>query len=253
MNKYFFLMLFILIPNILLAEVRITLSFPKAQIKQGQLEEAEITMDFSAAQNFEIQKLKDTTPGDILYFHKISPMMRSNAGGTLTGKASVVFINVPQTNFVRFNEQDETIHLSWNDIEITPTEAKPVFLYENFSIPGRKEIKSLFIPLILIFLLLPLGVFLFRRYKKDKAEKERKRQLKESLLGASKYEEVVELWKEKNRFITEFPASEQAFRNLEEVLFKYQFKPTQDISEKNEVMKAYRDFTNRLQENLNGI
>lgn len=229
------------------------MTFSSAKIKQGQLEEAEITMDFSAAQNFEIQKLKDTTPGDILYFHKISPMMRSDSGRTLSGQASVVFINVPQTNFIQFKEQDVTIYLTWNDIEITPTEAKPVFLYEDFSIPGRKEIKSLFIPIIILLILVPLGVILFRRFKKVKAEKNRKRQLKESLMGANKYEEVVEIWKDKNRFISEFPGCEQAFRSLEEVLFKYQFKPTQDVSEKNEVMKAYRDFTNRLQENLNGI
>lgn len=253
MKKLLLLILFLLVPNVLLAEVKITLSFPKSQIKQGQLEEADITMDFSAAQNFEIQKLKDTTPGDILYFHKISPMMRSNAGGTLSGKASVVFINVPKVNYIQFKEEDVAIHLTWNELEIAPTDAKPVFIYENFSIPGRKEIKNYIVPILILLFLTPIGVFLFLRYRRIQAAKIRKKELKDSLLKANNYEEVVELWKLKSRFINEFPAIENAFRKLEEVLFKYQFKPSQSDSEKNEVMKAYRNFTGQVQESLNGI
>lgn len=254
MNKFLLILILILVPNLVLAEVRISLTFPKSQIKQGELEEVDISMDFSSTQNFEIQKLKDTTPGDILYFHKISPLMRSDSSGTLTGRASVVFINVPETSFVRFKDQEQTVVLTWNNIEITPTESRPVFIYEDFTIPGREVFNStLLISGVIILLLIPVFVFVYLRYKKIRDIKLEKRLLKDNLLSANSYEEVVELWKDKSRFIKEFPSSETAFRRLEEVLFRYQFKPSQDDSEKSEVMKAYRDFSDQMRENLDGI
>src|SRR5690606_21242480 len=198
MNKLILIFFILLFPGLLLAEVRISLSFSNNEIKQGELQEVELSMDFSAAQNFEIQRLKDTTPGDVLYIHKISPLMRSGTSGTLSGTATVVFINVPDVNHVEYQLGDEKLILTWNKVKVIATETKPVFIYEDFTVPSSKAFNSQLLTTgLIILLLMPVIAFAVIRYRKTQTIKLKRKQLKESLLSGNSYEEVVELWKSK--------------------------------------------------------
>lgn len=235
------------------AEVRIDLSFPQNQFKQGSLQEATLQIDMNSAQNFEIQKLKGLTAGDTVYFHKLSPLLRSNASGSLSSEVAVIFLKVPESNNIRFKTGDKEISLTWQDVEVLPTEAGKGFIFENFSIPSRKKILFWFILTLALIAIGALGYVINKRLKLVREEKKRRLKLKEEILEVQSYEGVIQVWQSKILYIKEFPHLEYAFKNLEKVLFKYVFKPVQNEQEKSEVLKAYRSFVSEIREGFNGI
>ncbi len=77
--------------------------------------------------------------------------------------------------------------------------------------------------------------------------------MKDRVMSAREYHDVVTLWQQKALLLKEFSHLSKPITDLEIVLFKYQFKQSQNETEKAEVMKAYREFINKVQGGFNGI
>lgn len=251
-KKYIVILLFLL-SNIAQAEVRLEIIFSNDEINQGSLQEATLEIETSSLQNFEIQKLKALSPNDTLYFHKLSPLMKSGSSGKYTSEISVVFLKVPESNSLKFSVAEQEVDLSWNDVHVIPTEASKGMIFEAFELPERRK--------ILVWILCGLGIgaivliiFIVRKRWKISRDKKRHRQeLKEDIFSANTYEEVISVWQRKFYYQEEFPHTAEGFKNLEKTLFKYVFKPHQSETEKTEILKAYRGFINEVQGGFNGV
>ena len=253
MIKAFLFCFLLIVSGICQANVRMELVFPEDHVKQGGLLDATLRIDMESAQNFEIQKLKKVTAGDTLYFHELSPLLRSGAGESLTSEVSVIFLKLPERNSLQFKIGEQSINLSWNDIQVSPTNVGQKFIFENFSIPDRKNIKFWILFSLGIAALAIIGIRIARKIKISRIEKSRLQKLKEDILDIDTYEGVIHFWKNKVLYIKEFPHLEFPLKNLEQTLFKYVFKPAPNDQEKTEVIQAYRKFVNEIREGFGGI
>ena len=253
MSKYVILFLIKILFVITSAEAEVVLSFSSDKIKQGNLEAAILKVDLETAQQFPIQKLKGETVGDVIYFHNISPLIRKNDDGAFYADATVIFAKVPEKNSLAYDSGNGQVTIVWPQIEIINTQADQKLIFADFTIPGRKNV-WLFVlsSLILVFISI-LGWIFSKQWKTKRLLKKKKQDLKQQLISAASYEEVVTVWQKKSQFLKEFGHLEEAFQDLEKTLFKYQFKPKQTDSEKEEVMKAYRAFTQKTEGGLNGV
>ncbi|MFP5385483.1 MAG: hypothetical protein ACLGHN_05350 [Bacteriovoracia bacterium] len=253
MKKYVFFILFKMLLILSSAYAEVLLSFPDGEVKQGSLEKTVLNVDMKTAQLFNIQKLKGETVEDVLYFHHISPLERKSDDGAFYAEATVIFAKVPESNSLIYKGENGNITISWPEIEVTTTEADQKLIFADFTIPGRKNV-WLFV--LSALLLLSVGIFtwVFRqRWKTKQLEKKRKQELKEQLFSARSFEDVVFIWQKKHQFLKEFDHLEEPFRHLEQTLFKYQFKPKQSESEKEEVLKAFRSFIQKIEGGFNGV
>ena len=253
MNKYIILITLKILFLVSSAYAEIILSFPSDRIKQGSLVETTLKVDLETAQKFPIQKLKGETVGDVLHFHHISPLIRKNEDGAFYADATVIFAKVPEKNSVVYNSNSGQVTLAWPQIEIINTEADQKLIFADFTIPGKKNVWLLILGSLIVIVLFILAWILGSRWKIKQQLKRKKLDLKQKLISAGSYEEVVSLWQKKSEFLKEFGYLEEPFRDLEKTLFKYQFKPKQTDIEKEEVMKAYRAFTQKTEGGINGI
>ncbi|WP_408098459.1 hypothetical protein ACJVC5_05985 [Peredibacter sp. HCB2-198] len=252
MIKYIVLFI-LLVPCLAFGASALNLDFGKNEIKQGSLETAKILLKADAVQRVPLQKLKGQTLADTLYFYDVSPLMRKEGSDYFEAEAKVIFAKAPETNALGTKFGEEDLLITWGNSQVLPTEAAQGFIFGKFEIPSR--------PKILLWLSVTLGVgilaFLIiwgrKKYLIKTTLKKKKRALKQELLSATTYQEVVDLWKKKHKFFDEFPQVEEPFKSFEAVLFKYQFKPRQNEAEISQVIEAYRDFVRKVEGGLNGI
>ena len=227
------------------------LVFNKDKVHQGSIENVVIELNPEAAQVVELQKLKGKSLGNTVYLLQIDPLVRKQ--DVFAADARIIFSKVPEAVPVVHKEGSTELLISWTGVEVVPVEAPQEFLFGTFDVPARKKI------LFWVFIVLAVAVsgvagWKFHQRWKIKQEQKRKLQLlKSSLLDAASYDDVVKLWQNKNEFQAVFPQIAEAFRDLETILFRYQFKPRQSELEKEEVMKAYRSFRDKVAGGLNGI
>lgn len=227
------------------------LEFNTPVVKQGSLTDAVIRLDGESVQQVELQKLKGVSLANTVYLYQVSPLIRS--GDTFEAEAKIIFLKVPESKPVMHKFGDKDVTVTWSDVEVQATEAPAQFLFGQFEIPGRRKLLQWFIALISLGLII-VGIYKFRQRSRNKNEvRKRKAELKDKILSAREYDDVVKLWQQKPVLIKDFPHLGEPFKELEIVLFKYQFKPSQNEAEKTEVMKAYRDFLNKVQGGFNGI
>lgn len=248
--KIFFIFL-IIFSNGIFAAAQMHIDLNAAVIKQGSLVDAVIRLDSNSVQQVELQKLKGVSLGETLYLYQVSPLLRS--GDSFEADAKIIFLKVPEGKYLIHKLGENEVSISWSDVEVLPTEAPVQFLFGKFEIPGKKRVVEISILLLIFSFMIFGGLKLKRRLKKKKELRKIRSGLKDKVMSASEYQEVVSLWQQKVLLTKEFPHLSDHFKELETVLFKYQFKQSQNEIEKMEVMKAYRDFVNKVQGGFNGI
>ncbi len=213
--------------------------------------DAVIRLDAASVQKVELQKLKGISLADTVYLYQVSPLIRS--GDSFEAEAKIIFLKVPESKPVIHKTESHEISINWSDVEVQPTEAPEKFLFGQFEVPGPLRVIEILIGLLALGLIV-FGILKFQKKNKTKKLLRLKRaELKEKTISAQSYTDVVQLWQKKALLIKEFPHLVDPIKELEKVLFKYQFKQNQSETEKAEVMKAYREFINQIQGGFNGI
>ncbi len=248
------LLLFLLI---LSAEVlsmdKLALFVPQSEVNQGALVKGTLIVQPEAV-NFPVQKLKGETVGDTIYFQQLSPLLKKEGSAAYEADVRVIFTNVPENRSVTGNIANQELVIEWNDIRINPVEATGKMLWADFTAPDFMEGSWRWVWISLIIILLAVaGYFIWRKVSRRSREKKRRQKLASEFLACSNYDEIVEFWKRKHTYLKEFPQLEKNYRNFEEVLFKYQFKPKQTESEKEQVVRAYQKLTEESKGELRGI
>lgn len=230
--------------------VNLELVLNSTSVKQGEIVSGKLIVRESTGQT-SFSGLKGKNLSKTLYLVKLSPFMGKQ--GVLESEAKVIFLNVPQSSFVGEQIDGQEIKIFWNQIEVIPTEVSKSFLLGDFEIPERIKVLPWLIGLLI--LLVSFGAFAFIRQKLTGKKKKQEilSQMKSEILNCNNYDEVVQMWRQKHKFLNTFPQLETNFKTLETTLFKYQFKQQRSENEKEAVMEAYRDFKNQSTGALNGI
>ncbi len=229
------------------------LNFSKPEIKQGDTAIATISMDSSSAQALQNLKLVGQNLADSLYIYEVSPLMRKQGEDIYHAKIKLIFVKIPKTNSIRAQVGNEVVEVRWNNISLIPTETPPELIFEKYELPTPPQVALMVGILIVVLLLGWLGLALKKKWGLKSKIKTRKAKIKQDVLGCKSYEDVVLMWKNKREYIEVFPHLTSAFEKLETTLFSYQFKPTQSSTEKEAVMRAYRDFCSAAEGGFSGI
>ena len=227
--------------------------FTGAKIKQGAIVPVKLVFDLPASQGLSVNKILGQTLGGNFYIYKAKPLLTKDNWTAFESDAEIILAKVPESKPLIYKSGENEVIITWNDVEFIPTEAPKEMIYGNFEIPSRAQILKWVGVLVVILFLLGFGwkIKLIMSHKKEL--KSRKAAIKNEIVSAREYHDVVKVWQKKSIIVREFPKIEMNFKNLEAVLFKYQFKPSQTEAEKIEIMNAYRDFVDKCQGGLDGI
>jgi hypothetical protein len=245
-------LLFFLISFNVLSATNLDLIVESKEVIQGEIVSAKLTSKNAAGGAIPTTSLRGKKISQTLYIHHLSPFLGREGQGYFEAQAKVIFIKVPESNTITEKSGTDELIISLGDVKVTPTSAEG-FQFSDFKIP---EQINYFIWLILLGLLVLFSYFIRRYFIKIKTKKqmrERKQQLIHDLFSADSFQKVVAIWTAKARFLREFPGLEAPFAQLETILFKYQFKPTQSETEKQAVMDAYEVFKQEAKGATSGI
>jgi hypothetical protein len=232
------------------ARVNLELVLNQPSVKQGEISEGKLIVKQTEGQSG-LPVLKGKNIGKTLYLLNASPFMGKQ--GQLESEVKFIFFTVPQTNALLETVNGEEIFISWNNIEVIPTEASKTFLLGDFEIPSRKKILNWILIILGICLVTGISLWVTNYFKKKKASKDKINKLKQELINCTSYEDIVLMWREKHRYLDIFPNIDSPFRTFEDVLFKYQFKSHRSEQEVAEVVSAYQKFKTEVLGVLNGI
>lgn len=221
------------------AKVSLVLDLNHKQVKQGEIAEARLIVKQTEGQAV-LGGLKGKNVAKTLYLLNVSPFMVKH--GQLESEAKVIFLAVPKNNAITETINGEEVTLSWEGIEILPTEESKSFLLGDFTIPETRQILKWVIFLIFPLLIIGILIWFKKVSKKRRHLKDQITQLKKELTECGSYDEIVLMWRNKRRYLEAFPKLDIVFRNFEDVLFKHQFKPSRSNLETEEVLSAYKKF-----------
>lgn len=245
------LLLLLLLPLWALARVEVDLQFEKKEVKQGEIVLATVRTSPESMNQLNLQKLKGNSFAKTLFLYDFSPWLHSN--GDFSATAKIIFTEVPKETILKDTINGQEVELKLSPVNVIPTQAEQQLLFGTYEIPTPAEIMKWVILAIAVSLVGILGWKLKRKFTTQREIRLRKQKLIEEITSARDYEGVVDVWKKKYQYLTTFPQLETPFKNLEQVLFKYQFKPSQQASEKEEVFQAYQKFLAESQEGFRGI
>lgn len=249
--KIFFL--FLVFMSIQAFAVEVDLYFPQKEIKQGDVADATLKVSSENMNSVPLNKLRGVSFAKTIYFYQFSPWMHENGSSSFNSNAKVIFLEAPQGPILKENVNGVEIELRLSEVQVIPTEPLDSLKFADFTIPSPVKILKWVLAILGSAVIGLAGWFGYKKYSLRKAEKIHKVKLKEEISSAQDYEAVVEIWKQKRKYLASFPHLEKHFQDLEAVLFKYQFKPSQLPSEKQEVVNAYRRFVTESQEGLRGV
>lgn len=253
MIKKLFVITLILLPVLGLSSTRLRLEFPKDKVKQGSLEEGVLLLDKPDSHSFGFSKLQGRSLEGILYFHKLSPLIKKEGSEFYEAEVSLIFLKQPEGDSITVKDNGTDLTISFSGIEILPTQAEQQLIFEKFTIPKKES--PLFWALgglILLFLGFVTYAF-YRKWQQKMNLNSHRRRLKNELIEVRSFEEIARVWEKKPLFLKEFPHLETSFKELEKTLFLYLFKPHQTEEEKERVQKAYRHFIRDIEGGLHGI
>lgn len=244
--------LFLLISLPAFAAVRVDLEFASSELVQGDPTEARLTIDESST--LPVQSLKGKTIGKVLYFLDVSPLMKREGAPVFEAQAKVIFVKPPESQGASEVLGGQEIILNWGKLSVRPVEASQELIYGEFTVPEKvRWLLWVGLTVLIVGAAFFVGRFTYRRVSSKRALKARRDALKQEILGARNYEDIVELWKKKQTYFKEFPHVRDAFDKFEEVLNRHQFKPRQSEAEKIEITEAYRKFLRSVEGGFSGV
>lgn len=245
-----FIVLFVLLSTYVHAAVQVDLYLDKNEVKQGSIETARIVMNVDGAQRVPWQKLKGETLGESLYLYDVSPIVRKQ--GEFEAEAKIIFSAVPQANILKHKVADQEILIDLKDTKVIPVDSKQ-FVYDQFDIPFRTKIVNV-LPWVALILLIGVGtLYGVRRFQQQSKSKRRRKALRDEIISAQNYDEVIALWYRRDVFQKEFPEIQDSFKEFERGIYQVIFRPTLSDAEKKDVFNSYQSFVGKVSEVLNGI
>lgn len=252
MIKYLFL-IFSLLSFEAFGAPKVTIKFNTSKIKQGSVVDAVLGLNSETTQKIQYNQLKGQTLGGSFYIHQAKPLMTKGSWDTLESDAKIIVVKIPENKPLIHKLGEDSIEVTWTDVEFVPTEVPKDFIFGTFEVPSRMDVIKWLLIVSGFVLTVGLIFYVYQKLKNRSHIKQRRKALKTELFSATEYDQVVELWKKRDVFIKEFPFIEEQFRKLETVLYKYQFKPKQTEAEKSEVMRSYKLFVTDIQGGFRGI
>jgi hypothetical protein len=251
-NKILFISVLFWLPTVFGA-VNIELRFGKEEIQQGSLETATALLSGDSVQKLNLQKLKGLSIGEALYLHQISPLLRKDGSNSFESDFKVIFVKIPEQSYLVQKIDAEEVHIKWMPVKISPVEVPEKLIFEQFEIPRPIEILKWIISALAVTSIILIGLKFNQARTQKKQLRNKKNLLKDSVLSAKSYEEVVQVWKNKSEILSVFPALTSAFKQLETTLFQVQFRPYQTEEDKNNVLKAYQEFKESVHGGFDGV
>lgn len=233
--------------------LKVDIRFPEGKIKQGAIVPVKLIFDLPASQGLPLNKVIGETLGNTFYVFKAKPLVTKDNWTAFESDAEIIVAKIPEYAPLAFKSGDNDVMITWNEVEFVPTEAPKELIYGTFEIPSRAKILLWLSILVGIVLAGLVGWKVKTKLSAKSALKSRRAAIKDEVLSAREYADVVKIWQKKSAIVKEFPVLDNNFKDLETVLFKYQFKPTQSEIEKSEVMNAYREFVNKSQGRFDGV
>ena len=230
--------------------VALELSLDKTSVKQGQIVNGRLLVRETNG-TAGLSGLKGQNLGKTLYIHSVSPFMAKN--GQLESEVRIIFALVPQVTTVKEVINGEEITVSWQAVEVTPTEATKSFLFGDFEVPERRDVLPWIFGLLGLAATVTVIWWVSNRQKQKSLTKSQLAKLKNEIITCSSYDDIVLMWRQKHRYLEQFPLIESEFKSFEEVLFRYQFKAQRSEQEIAEVDSAYQKFKSNVAGVLNGI
>lgn len=232
------------------SKVNFELVLNSPSVKQGEIVVGKLIVRESQGQT-SFSGLKGKNIGKTIYLLNVAPFM--GKAGQLESDAKIIFLKVPESTSATEVIDGEEIVISWKGIEVVPTEESKSFLLGDFEVPERKEVLPWILGFFIVLILGAAGYWISYKIKAKKLTKSQQNKLKQEILSCQNYDEIVLMWRQKLRYLQTFPQLENAFKNFEQTLFKYQFKPNRTDRELEEVQKAYDKFKSEAMGALNGI
>jgi hypothetical protein len=229
------------------------LEFSVPEIKQGSIVSAQIKLDATSAQEMPLQELKLKTFAETIYVYDVGTPIRKEGRPYFEADAKIIFVKVPESNQLTFTEEGVSYKVFWNEVKVVPTEVEKAFLYGAFSVPTRFQPFKWILILIGVGVISGIGFQIFRLVSFKNQKKKKLQDVKKKLLSPSSYDDVVQVWMNRQIYLLTFPAIDEAFRKFEQKLFKVQFKPSQTEHEKAHVVDSYNEFLASIKGPLDGI
>lgn len=245
-----FIYIFLLVSFSAWSRVNLELVLNADSIKQGEIAPARLIVRDSEGKTT-LSGLKGKNIGKTIYLLSVAPFI--GKAGQFESDASVIFLKVPEVNSATEVIEGEEIVISWQNLQVLPTEEENSFLFGDFEVPERKEIVPWVIGLLLLLVTGSMIYWLSQKLKIKKLNKLKLIKLKQELLECRNYDEIVLMWRQKQTYLNTFPQLDKTFKHFEQTLFKYQFKPQRTSLELDEVQKAYEEFKTEILGALNGI
>jgi hypothetical protein len=229
------------------------IAFPSSEVRQGSIIHAKLFVSHDSL-NLPLQELKGEIVSETLYFQQLSPLFKKERSPDYVSDVQVIFIKVPEASTLRLKIGEEVVELGLNNIQVIPVETPEKLLWADFTAPDLFQVQLIWVWVVLLGLLISVfGIYAWKKISVRNTEKARKRRLIDEFKSCQSYDEIVSMWKKKRTYTKEFPHLAAAFLPFEEVLFRYQFKPSQSEKEKSEVLNAYRMLLDQAEGGFRGI
>jgi hypothetical protein len=227
--------------------VEMRLQFKDSQVKQGEIIEANLLVDGSTP------ALQGKSLGDQLYFYAVSPLVIRQGSTHMESAVKVIFTAVPESTVImgKLDNMDVNAHIG--SVKVLPTEGAEKFIFGNFTVPTAPQWLKYILGVTGVLLFLVGGFFLWKKQELKAALKEKKRKLREEILSAKNFQDLVDLWKKRQTYFEQFPHVVVPFEKFEKTLYKYQFKQSQSEIEQLEAMNSYKEFVRTIEGGFHGV
>lgn len=113
---------------------KIELVLGQSEVHQGALVKGTLKLPPESV-NMPVPKLKGSTFADTLYFHSISPLLRTETSTDYVSEVQVIFVKNPQATSATGKIGDQDVLLVWSPVKVIPVEAPEKMLWADFSAP----------------------------------------------------------------------------------------------------------------------
>lgn len=232
---------------------RVELVTPKEELHQGEIAQGALRFSGEDVTRLSELNLSGLLISDTLFISGSGSALRSEGVDYLDVSVTFSFVKVPEAPVLLHQTNGAMIGIDISGVRVTPSEAGDEFLLEDFEISLRRE-WGVFVILGLLALVILAGLVKLVLHFREKRNKKRELLLaKEKILNAKSYEEISQVWMERNHLLRLFPEGEGAFRQFESVYFKYAFKPSQSEDEISLIKRAFKEFSEGLSGGQDGV